>query len=226
MFDKYQLEKVVDLQRKSYNLLLWLQSGIERKFITFSKAHEFLNFSDAAKAWIEEHRLNLPENARPEIADLDAFCNIFTSYLTTSFELVENPGKQTKTDCGCTCPLCLYIGNAPNLKTRKLSAKDKKRVKILKVNYLSELAFAEKIPADLKKIDKLASNEDIREPLALATYGWQLTKRANGYASGPVLLVLWREFAWEKTGSPKRDFSLNVKDILAAETKLLKLLHD
>jgi hypothetical protein len=50
--------------------------------------------SVVAEEWIEEHYLNIPDNTRPSQKDIKRFSNIFSSYLVTSFDLVEDPGKR------------------------------------------------------------------------------------------------------------------------------------
>jgi hypothetical protein len=50
-------------------------------------------------------------------------------------------------------------------------------------------------------------------------YGhWLL--RPDGDTNGTAVLALWREIAWERTGSPNKNFRLQYKDFVDAEESL------
>jgi hypothetical protein len=51
----------------------------------------------------------------------------------------------------------------------------------------------------------------LREQLAICVYSRELQARIAGRNTGPAVLAIWRMFAWEPTGSPKRDFELSVE---------------
>jgi hypothetical protein len=68
-----------------------------------------------------------------------------------------------------------------------------------------------------KKVELIASDPNIREELALCAYGADLLQRKKGIAVGPAALVLWRNFAWLPSGSPKKKFELTTDLILDAE---------
>jgi len=75
-----------------------------------------------------------------------------------------------------------------------------------------------------KEALRLAGEGATSEDVALATYGSQLLARVEGRSSGPAVLALWREFAWNKSGSPKKHFKLEAEAIMDAETRLKKKL--
>ena len=57
--------------------------------------------------------------------------------------------------------------------------------------------------------------------VATLAYGQQLVERVRGSSKGPAVLALWREIAWKKTGSPRKDFKLDAEDILRSEQSLI-----
>jgi hypothetical protein len=106
MLNRDEVVQAIDLHRRSYNLLRWLSTAISKGFIRFDRAHAYMDESEAAAEWIERHYLNLPPSCRPEHEQLKPFAQFFAAYLTTSFDLVKQPGGQVITSCGCYCPIC------------------------------------------------------------------------------------------------------------------------
>jgi hypothetical protein len=157
--------------------------------------------------------------------EVDMFANLFASYLLTSFELVEEPGvRMTATDCGCSCVLCRHLVAAPHLRARRISDHEKDRAHSLKVDYLKRLAAECRGKLSDLEAGVLVGASETAEPIALATYGEALVARCHGSSGEPALLALWREFAWTRTGSPRRDFELNAETILDAEALLVRAL--
>lgn len=219
MFVREEISRALDLHRKSYNLLKWLATAINRGFIQFDHAHEYMDQNEAATEWIKRHLLNLPPNCRPDSNDIDMFARFFATYLTTSFDLAVLPGKRLTTVCGCYCSFCAYAVSAPSLKTKKLSQKDKERARKLKVFRLKQLASENNASLNEKAIDKLIDSPETAIDVSLITYADQLLERTNGRSNGPAVLVLWREIAWEKN-APRKNFQLEVDNILRSEQSI------
>ncbi len=227
MLDDVALRNAVSLHRQSYGLLRWVSTSIQKGTITFDRAHRYADATESARDWLRSYADQIPARWRPEVDDpgkLEAFVHMFASYLLTSFDLVEQPGTWSVSDCGCGCPLCTYLVAAPHLRTKKVRDGDKKRARLLKQAYLWELA--RKLGHDLSEsaathlIDDLATAEAV----AMATYGQELIKRCRGHVEGVAILALWREFAWLRSGSPKKDYELTADTILDSERRLGKQL--
>jgi hypothetical protein len=75
------------------------------------------------------------------------------------------------------------------------------------------------------QVNALLNEEASVEPLALVAYGTQLVRRLNGEEADPSSLVLWRRFAWQKSG-PKKDFILTGETILGAEKAIESRIQD
>lgn len=218
MFDRNELSRAIDLQKRSYELLQWIASAVKRGFISFNAAHSYSSVSSAAVDWIERHYQNIPEKARPMHSDLKDFSGLFTTYLENSFELVLSPGKQLYSpDAHCFCPMCSWLIDAPNLKTKTPTSKDKKRAHKMMIDVINRIATENNVRLSEKKVESIADDPNLREELALCAYGADLLQRMKGTAVGPAALVLWRNFAWLRSGAPKRKFELTADLILDAE---------
>src|SRR5262245_44683837 len=225
MFDPDEVNLALDLHRRSYNLLRWMSTAISKGFIQFGRAHDYADQATAAKEWIQGHSLNLPPNCRPPLDQLEAFSKFFATYLTTSFDLVEQPGTRVISGCGCYCMICTYLMSAPHLKAKKVGQKDKARARKLKIEAVAQLARECGTYLDEKSIERLVDAPATGENVVLMTYGQQLLARTRGISKGPAVLVLWREIAWDKKGAPKKGFELDAESIFGAEKALARLLE-
>jgi hypothetical protein len=227
VFDLEEISESVEIHRRCYGLLRWLGGAIERGFISCETAHDYATEAEATEAWISEHYQNLPSRFRPPRLTGDPFhrfANFFASYLTTSFDIIENPQKTTKSECGCFCPACTYIGSAPHLRVKKVTPAHKRRAEKMKYDYLAQLALNRSGSIREDEIGRLLADASLSRKAALATYGAELLNRCQGRSSGPAALALWRQFAWASSGSPDREFELTAREIMAAETALCELL--
>lgn len=221
MFDQKQLERAIDLQQRSHHLLKWLAGAVRQGLIRFATAHSFASFSHRAALWLEEHRQIIPPDARPEPEDLTAFANFFSTFLENSYDLDPAPGKRLYSpEAHCFCPLCSWLIDAPNLKTKKLRLAHKKLAKRLCVEAVQNLALQLPLVITDTAIEQLLVDETTNENACLVAYGFDLLSRLNGIANGPAVLALWRGFAWYRSGSPKRDFHLTATLIMNAETQI------
>jgi hypothetical protein len=218
MFHEAQLSRAIDLQKRSYELLKWVAAAIKRGFISFNAAHTYSSLPSAAEIWIERHYHNIPEEARPELDDLKDFSGLFSTYLENSFELISAPGERLYSpDSHCFCPWCSWMIEAPNLKTKSPTPKDKKRARKMMIDVVSRIAAENKARLSEQKAEAMADSSDLREQIALCAYGDDLFRRMKGSSIGPASLVLWRTFAWLPSGSPKKKFEFTPELILNAE---------
>lgn len=227
MLDKREVERVVDLQVKSYNLLTWMASAVTEGFIGFDRAHEYGTLPEAASAWILNHYCDIPIKARPDKQELPAFSNLFSTYLQNSFDLLSNPGKRRYSpDAHCFCPMCSWLVDAPNLKSKKVMPADKRQAQRMKkkvvVNALVEIGSS----LSEREIGSFMAGPEVRESLSILAYAHDLLDRTKGFAAGPAALVLWRGFAWTPKGSPKKNFRLSAQQILDGEADVYRSLSE
>jgi hypothetical protein len=226
LFKAEQLARAIDHKDRSYEFLKLFS---EDKFRLRGKlTHiplqetELSNF-EKFKTMVLAHYLYLPENSRPATTDdrdVNEFCNFFLSYLFSSFEYVSNPKPRLITETGCYCDLCARLTSAPYLKLKKVKNRDKRKADIIQREVVRELASSAGLSLADEQEEELLRDESLTESLALVSYGLELIRRCKGERSDPSSLVLWRRFAWNKSGSPKKDFTLQAEMILDAEELL------
>jgi hypothetical protein len=188
-------------------------------------AHQYAKSADAAFDWIDEHYMNLPAAARPDRRHLREFANFFGTYVTSSFDVIERPGTRRISSCGCYCPLCVQIVNAPILQPKKLTKGDKARALGLMADRVTALAFEEGIAAQPEHVTAVARGNETRRHAAYSAYGYWLIRRLEGESDGKAVLSLWREIAWSKTGSPIKGFKLRYEDFIDSEVSLVGALQ-
>jgi hypothetical protein len=228
MFERKSLEDAVAIQNRGYVLIRWVGDAVGRGFIAFPQAHHYATDAEAAAAWIAFHYDNIPPKARPPARAGEAltrFASYFASYLTTSFELVREPGRRLQSACGCHCFCCTYFAAAPHLRPRKLAPADKKLAARMKYKWLAQLALDHGLSVSESSLEAISEGQATSEAAALVAYGVDLLSRCSGVRSSAATLALWRQFAWEKAGSPKKDFVLTADAILAAEETLVRALR-
>jgi hypothetical protein len=224
MLNQPEMRRLVDLQHRSYLLLKWMAKAVSEGIVNFDTAHNYATLPEAAEGWIRGHYLNIPDNARPPREALPAFCALFSTYLTNSFDLISNPGKQfSSPNAQCFSPK--WLVDAPNLKTKKLSSTDKRLAQKMRINAIMNLAAQHGLGVGKDTIEGFLGDRQTVEDASLAAYGYDLLQRKKGIANGSAVLVLWRGFAWNESGSPKQGFRLKAKMIIDAETRLLALLR-
>lgn len=193
MLDSNRISHAIDMHQRSYKLLQWVASAVKDGFISFKTAHDYSSLPDAAAGWIVGHHNNIPDNARVPIDCLPEFTAFFSTYLINSFDLVDSPDKQLYSPgAHCFCPMCSWLIEAPNLKTKKLTMADKRRANKLRLQAVSQLAIQNSITISDDSITALLDDEQNHYNASLLAYGCDLLRRLNGIATGPAILSLWR----------------------------------
>ena len=72
----------------------------------------------------------IPDLLRPKPDEIDEFGAFFSTFLTSSFDVIDKPGTRGG-PAVCYCDVCLTISNAPHLQAKKLYARDKRRARVL-----------------------------------------------------------------------------------------------
>ena len=215
MFDRKQLETVLRLHEKSYELLKWAKSALKQGTITFSVLHTATDSVSAAMEWIQRHLANIPSTARPDASEVPLFSRLFVSFLQTSFDLSANAQVRVTTN-RCCCGFCVTIQQGLNLVPRNPSKRDFKTAVELKQFYLQRLATDFQITNSGEVIANVLTDSNFKSELSMATWGAELVRRSQFASQGEAVLALWREFAW-KDNNPIRDFTIKPSLILNAE---------
>lgn len=219
MLPRDDIESAVQIQKRSYKLLRWVGDAIDRGFMTLSRRHGDASAADEAFDWISAHYEDLPESVRPEPDQLRPFSNYFGSYVTTSFDLVRDPGQRLASACNCYCELCAHLVDASHLQAKKPMKRDKERAIAGCVSRIEMLATEEGVQITSDWAAALVVSHG-RES-AYSAYGYTLLERIAGSEGGPHVLALWRMIAWKPEGSPIKEFTLEAGDIFDAERELV-----
>ena len=207
---------------------MWISDAIDKGLIQPSRAAHHSGGPDAATQWLRANSYNIPDEFRPQENDIEEFAAFFSTYLTSSFEVVENPGTtgQGPTPTHCRCGVCMRIVNAPHLRTKKLYARDKRRAKALMRECLSKFADENNIHLNDDLEERILIEQGTRRSAAYITYGHWLIRRLYGESDGPAILAIWRLIAWDPRGGMRQDFTLELSDFKAAETALLAAIQN
>jgi hypothetical protein len=209
-------------------MLMWITEALNKSLIAPSRAAHHSGGPDAATEWLQANYDYIPENLRPAPNDIAEFAAFFSTYLTSSFDVIEKPGTRGEgpTPKWCRCEICMRIENAPYLQTKKLHARDKRRADMLMSECIFDLAKENALHMDDDFAMQLVTSADTRRKSAYLAYGVWLIKRLSGESDGPAILALWRLIAWDPRGGMRRGFALRLEDFKAAEAELLSAMRN
>jgi hypothetical protein len=232
--DPVSLAKAVEVQKRCYRFLQLIKYDrlpLTGGWSIGSLHDDSVKETERFKELVMAHFLDLPEEARPvssRQSDLDDFANFFISYLFCSFEPAAEPRfvqiDNSETG-GCWCELCARLTDAPNLKLKKVTSRDKAIAGSLEADSVRRLIEAEKISLSNEKMKEVLEAPNYSQTRALIAYGIELVRRCAGEYVDASSLVLWRRFAWEK-GVPKGNFVLTADLIEKAERRLISRLKE
>ncbi len=223
MLNEAELRYAVHIQQRTYVLLQWLNAAIKQGFVSSDRARQYASNPAIAAEWIEKHNANLPPECRPERRcgeDTQPYANMLSSYMAASCDREEHPGERYIPHDRRTSHAPFPSVENPYLRPKKVTRDAKYQAHKLKLQYLTQLALdflSILLTMPTHRLLLKTSNCVKLSQWQRATYGHQRIRRIHGHSEGAALLVLWREFAWEESVSPKKAFRLNAEDILTCE---------
>lgn len=216
MFEAKALDRLIRLHEKSYGLFTWLNDSLRRGKRSLTSVSGPLSFSDAAATWLRSNLERFPEEHRPQPDEFGEFSHLLVSYLSTSFEVVDRAMHRCS---GCWC--CVYWIESRHLRARNPDRKARGTALELKVLCLRTLGEELGLPLlDGELREFIRKGKDFARDLALVAYACELARRTKFASQGEGVLALWREFAWDEQGGPRRTFRLKSAEILKAEAVL------
>lgn len=228
-FDYEKLACAIEIRDRSYQLLLWIGAAIDKGHLLPSRAAHHTGGPEAAIEWLRSNYDMIPKHIRPDKSSINEFAAFFSTYLTSSFDVVQKPGTRGEGPVqrfGCTCDLCIRIVNAPHLQPKKLYARDKRRAELLMCESLQGLATENGLQLTEQVAAQLVSDQRTRRATAYVAYGNWLILRLKGEADGPAILALWRMIAWDPRGGMRRGFTLEIDDFRAAESEVIAAIQN
>lgn len=200
-----QLERALDLQKRSYALLLWIGQSTRRLL-----DREALNSCTSCVDWLKRHLNEFPVELRPGLAEMDVFAKMLTSFFTTSFHVEVKEGNAR-----------LVRGQKfKNGRSKKYGAsKASETAADLSSIAIASLAAEESVLFEQGVAEALLRDETISDAVNLWSYGCELVRRSEYASEGPAVHHLWKELDDEKR---KR---LNAEEIWKARTVLIEALN-
>jgi hypothetical protein len=220
MFTREGLDRLLDLQRRSYALFQWVNARVQAGTLRVEALHGSLDAGTAAAEWLRRNMSVLPVDARPPDGELEALAHLFASFLTTSFEVAS----VKRVSAGCSCGFCTFLVAVPNLRARNPSSRDQQLADQLKLDCLEEFASALELPLFRAELEPVLGEGALRPALAMVTWARELLRRSTFRGQGTPVLALWREFAWMGR-RPDRKFELTTDRVLEAEAMVAAALR-
>ncbi|MEM8670956.1 MAG: hypothetical protein AAGG48_25735 [Planctomycetota bacterium] len=202
---------------------MWISDAIDRNVIQPSRAAHHSGGPQAAIEWLRSNYYAIPDPLRPPKKDIDEFAAFFSTYLTSSFDVIEKPGTKGEGSVlpfGCRCELCMRIVNAPHLQAKKLYTPDKKRADYLMMEQVIALADESGLEIGDSTAMHIVKDPATRRHAAYIAYGHWLVLRLKGETDGPAVLALWRLIAWDPRGGMRPGFQLKIDDFQVAEKEV------
>lgn len=213
---------------RSYKLLLWISDAIARGIIDGSRVEKHSLDCNVTAVWLISNYDRIPSDLRPAKEQMREFAAFFSTYLTTSFDVIQRPGTRGRGSIprgGCHCVLCVRLVNLPHLQTKKVHSRDKRAADLLMVDAIIRLASQQRRNVDIQLANQLVNDSRTRRAAAYVAYGDSLIERLEGNSDGPAVLALWRIIAWKSRGSMRRGFRLAVDDFRDAEQTLIAAIQ-
>ena len=220
-----EIEAAIDLQARSFAFLQWLESALDRGFIFPGRAETHGRGRLGTLDWFQTFFENIPPAVRGDRESLDRLAGFVSTYLKGTFNLDEDPGEFIYSEDGhCFCPCCSYMRQRSHLRPRRTQNADRKAAETMMMRHLRSLT--EELGHEVRETTllRLLKDRPVREDLALLTYIVNVEERAQGRVVGAAPLVLWRLFAWNDQGSPKKKWKLTTRLVEKAQEHLLVML--
>jgi hypothetical protein len=197
--EKHQIERVLDLQQRAYNLLLWISDQARHQPDLLSEANlQKLRYAQGCDEWVRHMMGMFPENFRPGEADIGAFAHLLSSFFNTSFhvETKNESNWSSRHSTYDTWVATKLVPGAPKstkgpAAKKRAQEKDRQSAHNLQLIALEELAIENDIDLTRAQIEALAAQPDIAESLNLWSYAHELMRRSQFASQGAAVHQMW-----------------------------------
>lgn len=215
--EKHEMERVLELQRKAYELLMWIntQAATEPALLS-EESVEALRYADSCHAWIERRSGSFPQYLRIEPQDVAAFAHLLSAFFSTSFR-VEEAHQNFLRPSGHgwrTEKRRRLVSGATAKKSRAAREKIEASAQHLQLIALEELAIENDLDLSHAALQVLAEREDLQPALALWSYGHELVRRSKFASQGAGVHSLWRALDDKARSNLKADDLWAVRQVL------------
>ncbi|RUS67018.1 hypothetical protein CUZ56_00956 [Saezia sanguinis] len=213
MFNPNELKHTLEIKSKSYNTLMWINSVIY-KSRSLSKVRAFAEVAVDTEKWVKQHYALIPEHCKPLPEEIPAFSHLLHSYFHISFVLTGD----FKTPYSTLKHALLFVFRGFfYLSLRHVTKADKLEAEKMMIAQLAHTAERLGLETDPEQLQTMLKDKSLHEPVAICAYATDLLQRQKGQINGVPVLALWRKFAWNHHGSPKKNFELIVDMIMNAQ---------
>lgn len=193
--EKHELEKVLELQARAYELLMWInaQAASEPALLS-EESVQALKYAASCRAWIEHRGGSFPQHLRVEAGDMDAFAHLLSAFLSTSFRVEEASHSSRRPGSygwGTETRRRLVAGATP-ARSRASRAKIEESARNLQLIALEELAIENDLDLPHASLQVLVEREDLQIARALWSYGHELVRRSKFASQGASVHAMWR----------------------------------
>lgn len=220
-----EIDRILQLHRSAYELLRWINQRAAGDPLLLSD-HNLKRWSSGSSCelWMRENCGTFPKCLRPAEEDFQAFANLFSSFLHTSFRPVESSTVPALDDWGEPAWIKrdrrkLMAGSPKGKKSSKAKSRTAQSMRELCLIALEKLAREENVIPVRQDLERISSETSLRCALILWTYFQELNRRATWTSQGDAVLELWK--AMEKT---ERE-DMNSSRILKARSALIEALN-
>jgi len=183
-----ELQTILDLHKKAYDLLLWLNGQARsRPALLKSAQAESLASTERCVAWLKRHLNDFPVELRPRPDEFQVFGHLFSSFFSTSFRVVETQGwdaVETSLSRGAKSPRGRR--HKKHTERREETAADE-----LKRLALAGLAEERGLNLPANTLEHALTEPSLAVDLALWTYARELIRRTQFTSQGGAVHRLW-----------------------------------
>lgn len=177
--NRTQLAAVLDLHRRAYALLLWLDREASSDPRAFAGVvATTLRRAANCQAWIAANRDSLPQELLPEQRESEAFSRLLASFFETSFRV------DVVTFGGEVVDARLARGVAESARANS--------PRLLMAHALRQLAAEEGVELDQTMALRLQGHKRLQNDIRVWSYCMELERRAKKRTKGAAAHKLWR----------------------------------
>lgn len=198
-----ELNRVLDLQNKAYNLLLWIDDQARHQPDLLSEKNiEAWRSVASCKDWIRRMIGTVPRDLRPEENDIAAFSHLVSSFFNTSFR-VDNVQQsayvhekhfeawQVIGHVRKLVPGAPALANKTPAERKRIRQKGEESARHLQLIALEELAIENDVDLSREQLETLAQQSEIQDALNLYSYAHELVRRSEFASQGAAVHALW-----------------------------------
>ena len=186
--DLTELQTIVDLHKKAYGLLLWLNGQARSRPALLKGAQaESLASTERCVAWLKRHLNDFPVELRPRPDEFQVFGHLFSSFFSTSFRVVETQGwdaVETSLSRGAKS----FRGRRHKKYTER---REERAADELKRLALAGLAEERGLNLPANSLAQAVMEPSLAGDLALWTYARELIRRTQFPSQGGAVHRLW-----------------------------------